>query len=215
MARSGGRTSTASGVSPNFITGASEPEGIAVDYNHVYWANYYDCSNNQTQSGCAGGTIGRANLDGSGVNQSFLAADSGLGSGCDLFDEERCGPSSVAVSAPTQPVCLRTSPTPAPPPGGAVFAQPLDPSSSDANVVVIPAGVNWTGPSSCTGIAQGSDAVMTHPASIAVAPDAAVLLRDQPAGLESAWGAQNAGTQAAQLRCCSRGAPIGRRPRRT
>ena len=185
----------ASGVSPDFITGASEPEGIAVDYNHVYWANYYDCSNNQTQSGCAGGTIGRANLDGSGVNQSFLAADSALGSGCDLFNEERCGPSSVAVSAPTQPVCLRTSPTPAPPPGGAVFAQPLDPSSSDANVVVIPAGVNWTGPGSCTGIAQGSDAVMTHPASIAVAPDAAVLLRDQPAGLESAWGAQNAGTQ--------------------
>ena len=183
-----------SDVSPNFITGASEPEGIAVDYNHVYWANYYDCSNNQAQSGCAGGTIGRANLDGSGVDQSFLAADSGLGSGCDLFDLERCGPSSVAVSAPTQPVCLRTSPTPAPPPGGAVFAQPLDSSSSDANVVVIPAGVSWTGPSSCTGIAQGSDAVMTHPASIAVAPDAAVLLRDQPAGLESAWGAQNAGT---------------------
>ncbi len=181
-----------SGVSPNFITGASEPEGVAVDYNHVYWANYYDCANNQTQSGC--GTIGRANLDGSGVDQSFLAADSSLGSGCDLFDLERCGPSSVAVSAPTQPVCLRTSPTPAPPPGGAVFAQPLNSSSSDANVVVIPAGVSWTGPSSCTGIAQGSDAVMTHPASIAVAPDAAVLLRDQPAGLESAWGAQNAGT---------------------
>ena len=74
-----------------------------------------------------------------------------------------------------------------------MFAQPLDPNSSDANVVVIPAAASWTGPSSCSGIAQGSDAVMTHPTSISVAADAAVLLRDQPAGLSSAWGAQDVG----------------------
>ena len=34
---------------------------------------------------------------------------------------------------------------------------------------------------------------MTHPTSISVAPDAAVLLHDQPAGLSSAWGAQDVG----------------------
>ena len=34
---------------------------------------------------------------------------------------------------------------------------------------------------------------MTHPSTISVAPDAAVLLRDQPAGLVSAWGARDVG----------------------
>ena len=33
---------------------------MAVDGQHIYWANY------------GGGTIGRANLDGTGVNQSFI-----------------------------------------------------------------------------------------------------------------------------------------------
>jgi hypothetical protein len=166
---------------------------VTVDFGS-YWTNYYSC-NYQTDppSACGGGTLGRANLDGSAVNQSYVTADQATGPGCDTSPETRCGPSSVAVSAPTQPACLRTSPTPAPPPGGAVFAQPLDPASSDANVVVIPAGASWTGPSSCSGIAQGSDAVMTHPTSISVAADAAVLLRDQAAGLSSAWGAQDVG----------------------
>ena len=42
---------------------------------------------------------------------------------------------------------------------------------------------------------------MTHPSTISVAPDAAVLLRDQPAGLVSAWGARNvaAGDPAPEL----------------
>ena len=40
--------------------GASIPLGVAVDGGHVYWAN------------CTTGTIGRANLDGTGVNQSFI-----------------------------------------------------------------------------------------------------------------------------------------------
>src|SRR4029077_16469615 len=94
---------------------------------------------------------------------------------------------------PDQPQCLRTSPTPQPPPGGAVFARPLDPGSTAANVVVIPPGVSGTGPDSGVGIAQGSDEVMTHPASVSVAPDAAVLLKDQTHGLSSAWGAQDVG----------------------
>jgi hypothetical protein len=184
------------GVNWNFITGASLPSGVAVDFGHLYWANYYRCSNHNTDppSSCAGGTIGSANLDGSGVNQSFITAEHLLGPGCNQSLNQfaaRCGPGSVALSAPTQPACLRTSPPPAPPIGGAVFAQALDSGGSDANVVVIPAGVSWTGPDSCAGIAQGSAEVMTHPTSISVAPDVAVLLRDQPAGLFSAWGARD------------------------
>jgi uncharacterized protein YjbI with pentapeptide repeats len=80
-----------------------------------------------------------------------------------------------------------------PPIGGAVFAQALDPGGSGVNVVVIPAGVSWTAAGSCAGIAQGAAEVMTHPTSISVAPDVAVLLRDQPAGLVSAWGARDVG----------------------
>jgi len=127
----------------NFITGATEPTAVAVDFGHVYWANYYDCNyETDPPSSCAGGTIGRANLDGSEVNQSFITAYTGTSSGCSTGENDRCGPSSVAVSAPTQPVCLRTSPPPAPPIGGAVFAKALDQGGSDANVVVIPAGVS-------------------------------------------------------------------------
>ncbi len=182
------------GANPSFITGAAEPFGITVDYSHIYWANDYNCNYlTQPPSACAGGTIGRANLDGTAVDQSYITASQFAGLGCNTSPETRCGPSTVAVSAPTQPDCMRTATTPAPPPGGAVFAQPLNPASSDANVVVIPAGVSWTGPASCAGVAAGSDQVMTHPSTISVAPDAAVLLRDQPAGLVSAWGARDVG----------------------
>jgi uncharacterized protein YjbI with pentapeptide repeats len=181
------------GANSSFITGASFPWGVTVDYGYIYWANGYTCDYwTIPASSCGGGTIGRANLDGSAVNQSYIIAG-GLGLECGTGAYNRCGPYSVAVSAPTQPACLRTSPPPAPPIGGAVFAQPLDPRSTGANVVVLPAGVSWTGPASCAGIAQGSAEVMTHPTSISVAPDVAVLLRDQPAGLFSAWGARDVG----------------------
>jgi virginiamycin B lyase len=48
------------GVNQSFIADPSTPLGLAVDSNHIYWANVFD------------GTIGRANLDGTGVNQSFI-----------------------------------------------------------------------------------------------------------------------------------------------
>ena len=37
--RSGGRTSTARASNQSFITGANDPDGVAVDGQHVYWAN--------------------------------------------------------------------------------------------------------------------------------------------------------------------------------
>ena len=54
-------------VNPEFITGADNPVGIAVDANHVYWTN----------SGT--GTIGRADLDGTNVNPGFITADNPVG----------------------------------------------------------------------------------------------------------------------------------------
>lgn len=52
-----------SGPNPNFITGQAEPCGLAVDSQHIYWANQ------------AGGSIGRGNLDGTGINPNFIATD--------------------------------------------------------------------------------------------------------------------------------------------
>ena len=49
-----------SGANPAFITGQKEPCGLAVDAQHIYWANQ------------VGASIGRANLDGSGVDPNFI-----------------------------------------------------------------------------------------------------------------------------------------------
>jgi hypothetical protein len=61
------------GVNESFITDATTPLGVAVDFSHVSWANVF------------AGTIGRANLDGTGVNQSFITGAT--------------NPDSVAVNA--------------------------------------------------------------------------------------------------------------------
>jgi virginiamycin B lyase len=50
---------------PSFVSGASGPVGVAVDGAHIYWANTF-----------GSGTLGRANLDGSGTNQSFISGAS-------------------------------------------------------------------------------------------------------------------------------------------
>ena len=98
-------------------------------------------------------------------------------------------PGSAAAQAGV-PQCLRQASPPAPPDGGAVFARPLEAGSSKPNVVVLPADSSWD-TSACGSAAQGAGDVMTRPTLIAVAPGAAVLLQDQPAGLVSAWGAQD------------------------
>ena len=53
-----------SAVNPNFVTGASNPAGLAVDPSHLYWSE-------------DGTTIGRASVDGSGVNEAFITPGSG------------------------------------------------------------------------------------------------------------------------------------------
>jgi hypothetical protein len=57
----------ASALKTNFITGAgSNVRGVAVDADHIYWANP------------GSQTIGRANLDGTGVDSSFITGGSGV-----------------------------------------------------------------------------------------------------------------------------------------
>ena len=47
-------------LNDNFITGISDPRGVAVDSKFIYWADRF------------ADRIGRANLDGSGVNPDFI-----------------------------------------------------------------------------------------------------------------------------------------------
>src|SRR5436305_21188 len=66
--RIGEATLDGSAVNPGFVTVAATPEGVAVDGQHIYWANGGD------------GTIGEANLDGTFVNQSLVTgADEPVG----------------------------------------------------------------------------------------------------------------------------------------
>jgi sugar lactone lactonase YvrE len=53
-----------SNVNLDFVTGAGDVEGIAVDGEHIYWTNR------------SFGTIGRADLDGTNVEQSFITGAS-------------------------------------------------------------------------------------------------------------------------------------------
>jgi virginiamycin B lyase len=58
-------TATGSGAT-QFITGLNDPRGVALSGRFIYWADDLD-----------NGTIGRANLDGSGVNNSFITGARG------------------------------------------------------------------------------------------------------------------------------------------
>ena len=70
------------GVDSSLITGAVNPMGVTVDFEHVYWANTFNCNyHTQPPSACGGGTLGRANLDGSDVNQTYVTADTRTGPG--------------------------------------------------------------------------------------------------------------------------------------
>jgi hypothetical protein len=51
-------------IQPEFITGASDPQGIALTGEHVYWTS---------QSRNGGGNLGRATLEGAGANSSYCS----------------------------------------------------------------------------------------------------------------------------------------------
>jgi len=84
---------TGTGADPNYIGEASGPCGIARDSStHILWANH------------GTGTIGRANADGTGVDQSFIAAGS---------PEQICGIAVDDLSSPPPPPAV-PPPTPSP-----------------------------------------------------------------------------------------------------
>src|SRR3954463_8249054 len=66
-----GRARLTAADSTLFIDGGAGPCGVAIDGTHVYWAN------GGPGFGFHGTTIGRANLDGTGVNQSLVSAAKG------------------------------------------------------------------------------------------------------------------------------------------
>jgi hypothetical protein len=63
------------GVEPNFISGISRPAGgVVVDGSHVYWTSYDPANPFIVLNGGALPTrIGRANLNGTGVEESFIS----------------------------------------------------------------------------------------------------------------------------------------------
>jgi streptogramin lyase len=62
------------GVDQNFITGLTQPAGLAIGPagQHIYWANNYGYSAITRKFS---GSIGRANIDGSGVDQKLITLD--------------------------------------------------------------------------------------------------------------------------------------------
>jgi WD40-like Beta Propeller Repeat len=101
-------------INPEFITGASNPQGVAVDAEHLYWANAaFSAGNNCTEIHppiCqvvepSLRTIGRADRSGTGVDQLFLTSRQcmipwGVAvTATNIFSTERCesngGPGEV------------------------------------------------------------------------------------------------------------------------
>ena len=56
------------GLKTGFIPGLDHPQGVAIDSRYVYW----------TQGDASNGSIGRANLDGTSPNPSFIPHSAGL-----------------------------------------------------------------------------------------------------------------------------------------
>jgi hypothetical protein len=63
------------GVDPTFISGITLPAGgLAVDGSHLYWTSYLNAGLSLS-AGPFPGAIGRANLDGTGVQENFISAN--------------------------------------------------------------------------------------------------------------------------------------------
>jgi hypothetical protein len=68
-------------VNQQFITGTSNASGIAISGPYIYWTNYGPTAAYATSSSVPRTTIGRANLNGTGVNENFIT---GTHAGCGL-----------------------------------------------------------------------------------------------------------------------------------
>ena len=86
--RSGAPTSTAR-ASTRASSPARRPDGVAVDAAHVYWANL------------STDAIGRANLDGTGVNQSFITGANPVGVAVDAAHVYWANADAARSGAPT------------------------------------------------------------------------------------------------------------------
>jgi hypothetical protein len=102
------RLTDGTGVDPDFITGLDHVAGLAVDSGHVYWMNVPDGMNY--------GTIGRAGIDGSDVNKSWIAT-------------QKFNATSVTVDG-------RSSPPPLPLPSRPFYIGKVAHNGKDGSVVL-------------------------------------------------------------------------------
>ena len=112
---------------------------------------------------CGGGGIGRANLDGTGVNQTFLASDHDVDR--ERVQQQPADPLRAdddrgqRPDRPGLPADLLAAPAAA---RGAVFWRPPG-AAGTSNTVILAAGTTWTPGGPCNGIAAGLPAGHDHP----------------------------------------------------
>ena len=92
---------------------------------------------------------------------------------------------TVTVGGPV--ACVREATPPAPPRGGAVLARPMSADSLDPNVVIIDPQGSWT-PDTC---GATTTPIVSHPTTIMVGAEGALLLRNTTTGTLSEWGARD------------------------
>ena len=86
-----------SGANRSFITGVISGAGLAVDSHHIYWTNANYCTGgscNPKFTNEVPGSIGRADLNGAAVNQTFISDPAWR---CPAFGA--CSPQGLAVDA--------------------------------------------------------------------------------------------------------------------
>ena len=123
-AASAGPTSTApASTSTSSTTGPPDVRGLAVDFEHIYWANNYRCDYDGMGRTTPSASVARSGPAPSSTVRSTSrcpsSTDPSRSRAVSLPVTERCGPpTKVALSPPpTEPGCLRAASPPLPPPG--------------------------------------------------------------------------------------------------